>query len=84
MSAAGDAEVLEALIRSEMARVAAYKPAADRGSYDAKNARTWLFRRLDGLFDDHGLLLLRAQVEAIEAKRIEVRTIPRDEQCEGA
>jgi len=74
MGAAHDAEVLEALIRSEMARVSAFKPAADRGSYDAKNARTWLLGRLDALFDEHALLTLGVLVEALDS----------DELCEGA
>lgn len=60
MSAADDLETLEALIRSEMARVAAFAHEAGRGSFSAINSRRFLFGRLDGLFDAYAVLELRA------------------------
>jgi hypothetical protein len=74
MSAADDAEVLEALIRSEMARVAALGPAASRGGFDSINARRFLLDRIDGLLDQWHWAQLRALVEALDS----------DEECEGA
>lgn len=74
MSALEDVEVLEARARSEMARCAAYKSEADRGSFDAINARTFLRARIDVLLDQYR----RAQVMAL------LDTLEPDEACEGA
>lgn len=62
-----DPEQIEAEVRRKMAQHASLKPAADRGSSDARRDRRLLHAAIDGLLDRRSLVLLELYNSAFDA-----------------